>query len=254
MKLKITTYFFTAGVLTVFLLTSIQMAWAQVRSSPNYQLQSDSINFGGGLSSSTNFVQENTFGEAGTGRATSTTYELRAGYQEMQEVYLALTPPTDVLLSPSIAGLTGGTSNGSTTLTVTTDNPAGYRLTYQAQNNPALQSTFDVIDDYDEGIDADFAFAVVPGTARFGFSPSGVDIVTAFKDNTTVCGGSGTLDTALACWVGLSTTPINVAQASGSNHPSGATTTLHFRVGVGSGAGVLTGLYTATTTVTALPL
>jgi hypothetical protein len=48
--------------------------------------------------------------------------------------------------------------------------------------------------------------------------------------------------------------PIEVAQGSGSNHPSGATTTLNFRVGVGSGSGALDGLYTATTTLTALPL
>lgn len=250
---RVSTSFYTAVLLTFLIFASIKLGYAEVRSSTNYQLQSDSINFGGGLSTSTNYVQESTFGEVGTGKVTSTNYNLYGGYQQMQEVYLALTSPGDVTMSPSIAGIIGGTSNGSATVTVTTDNPAGYRLTYQAQNTPAMQSSLYNIDDYDEGADADYAFAVVVNQARFGFSPSGVDIVTAFKDNGALC-GLGTLDTALACWAGLSTTPIDVAQGAGSNHPSGATTTLNFRVGVGSGAGVLTGLYTATTTLTALPL
>lgn len=253
MMKRVSTSFYTAILLTLLIFASMQLGFAEVRSSTNYQLQSDSINFGGGLSTSTNYTQESTFGEVGTGKATSTTYNLYGGYQQMQEVYLALSVPSDVTMTPNLAGITGGTSNGSTTVTVTTDSPAGYRLTYQAQNNPAMQSPLSNIDDYDEGADADFAFAVLANEARFGFSPSGVDIVAAFKDNTTLC-GLGALDTALACWAGLSTTPIDVAQGAGSNHPSGATTTLNFRVGVGSGAGVLDGLYTATTTLTALPL
>jgi hypothetical protein len=254
MKQRVLTSFYIALPLSLLVLFSINLGFAQVASSTNYQLQSDSINFGGGLSTSTNYTQESTFGEIGTGRASSTNYQLRAGYQQMQEIYLALTPPADVTMSPNLGGLTGGTSNGSTTLTVTTDNPAGYRLTYEAENVPAMQSLFGTIADYDEGADADFSFAVVANEARFGFTPAGTDITTAFKDNGALCGGAGTLDTSLACWVGLSTTAIDIAQASGSNHPDGATTTIHFRVGVGSGAGTLSGLYTATTTVTALPL
>ena len=253
MKKLVSTSVYTAILLTLLIFASMQLSFAEVRSSTNYKLQSDSINFGGGLSTSTNYTQESTFGEVGTGKATSTTYNLYGGYQQMQEVYLALSVPSDVTMTPNLAGITGGTSNGSTTVTVTTDSPAGYRLTYQAQNNPAMQSPLYNIADYDEGADADYAFAVVANDARFGFSPSGVDIVTAFKDNGALC-GLGTLDTALACWAGLATSPIDVAQGAGSNHPSGATTTLNFRVGVGSGAGVLNGLYTATTTLTALPL
>ena len=65
---------------------------------------------------------------------------------------------------------------------------------------------------------------------------------------------TGLLNTSLACWDGLTTTPVQFARGGGSNHPDGATTTVHFRVGVGSAAGVVAGVYTATTTVTALPL
>jgi hypothetical protein len=253
MKQSVLTSFYTAILLTGLVIASIQLGFAEVRSSTNYQLQSDSINFGGGLSTSTNYTQESTFGEVGTGKATSTTYNLYGGYQQMQEVYLSMTVPADVTLAPALAGLTGGTSNGSTTVTVTTDSPAGYSLALESQTDPAMQSGIYTIDDYDEGADADYAFAVTSGDAHLGFSPAGSDIVQFFKDNGSLC-GLGTLDTTLSCWAGLSTIGTTISEGAGSNHPNGATTTINFRVGIGSGAGVVTGLYTATTTLTALPL
>lgn len=243
-----------SAILTVIALLCMQLGFAQVATSTNYQLQSDSINFGGGFSTSTNYQQESTFGELGTGTGTSTNYQLRAGYQQMQEVYLSMTAPDDVTLSPTLGGISGGTSNGSTTITVTTDSPAGYSLSIAALNNPAMQSGPYSIPDYDEGVDADFSFLVTSGQASFGFSPSSIDVVQAFKDNSSLCGGAGTIDTPLACWAGLSTTEIPISVGAGANHPNGATTTLNFRVGVGTNAGVLEGLYTATTTLTALPL
>lgn len=242
-----------ATLFTVAGLNLLQFGYAQVATSTNFQLQSDSINFGGGLSTSTNYRQESTFGEVGTGVGTSSNYQLKAGYQQMQEIYLSMTDPTDVTLTPTLAGLTGGTSNGSTTVTVTTDNPAGYKLTIEAANNPAMQKGSDTIADYNQGIDNDYSFSVPTSDARLGFSPSSIDVVTAFRDNGSLC-GVGSLDTALACWAGLSTTPIIVAQGMDANHPNGATTTLNFRVGIGSNATVVSGLYTATTTLTALPL
>lgn len=208
---------------------------------------------GGGLSTSTNYRQESTFGEVGTGTSSSVTYSLRAGYQQMQEVYIALSTPSDVILSPSLAGLTGGTSNGSTTVTVTTDSPSGYSLILESQNDPAMRSGAYTIADYDEGVDADYSFAVTGGIAHLGFSPSGSDITQFFKDNGSLC-GLGALDTNLACWAGLATVGTTISEGVGSNHPNGATTTINFRVGIGSGANVVTGLYTATTTLTALPL
>lgn len=245
--------FFVSAVLTVVVLSSLQLGFAQVATSTNYQLQSDSINFGGGLSTSTNYQQESTFGELGTGQSSSTNYMLRAGYQQMQEVYLSITTPTDIMMSPNLNGITGGTSNGSTTVTVTTDSPAGYSLSIEGLNSPAMQNGAATIADYNHGADADFSFLVSSGAASFGFSPSSVDVVQEFKDNTALC-GVGSADTPLACWAGLSTSPTIISQSVGSNHPDGATTTLNFRVGVGAGAGALAGLYTATTTLTALPL
>lgn len=246
--------FLPAVVLTALVLFSMGVVDAQVRSSSNYQLQSDSINVGGGLSTSTSYAQESTVGEVATGLSTSTTYELRAGYQQMQEVFLSLAVSGDVTMSPDLPGVTGGTANGSTTFTVITDSPSGYQLTVEAENEPAMQSGAFTIADYDDGGTADYSFLTAGGDAHLGFTPEGVDIVQAFlNDGATTC-GLGSLDDSLACWSGLATTTTVIAQGAGSNHPSGATTTVHFRVGIGSGAGVAPGVYTATTTVTALPL
>jgi len=240
-------------VCTCFVLLTLNFSIAQVRSSSNYQLQSDSINIGGGYSSSTNYQQESTVGEVGTGFSTSTTYNLYAGYQQMQEFYLSLSDAADVEMSPDLPGLTGGTSNGSTTVTVTTDSPAGYSLTIVSENDPAMQSLVGSIDDYDDGGTADFSFTTSATQAHFGFSPSGVDIVQYFLDDGGLCGVSSG-DTTLACWSGLSTTPIEIARGAGSNHPNGATTTVNFRVGIGGNGSVNSGVYTATTTLTVLPL
>jgi hypothetical protein len=243
-----------AIILTILVLSTVVIGYAQVRTSPSYQLQSDSINIGGGLSSSTSYVQESTIGEIATGRATSSSYSLFAGYQQMQAVFLSLAVTGNVAMSPDLPGLTGGTSNGSTTFTVTTDSPSGYQITIAAENTPAMQSANgNFISDYNAGANADFSFITGGSEAHLGFSPEGSDVVQDFLDNGAACGiGSG--NASLACWEGLSTSDTVLASAPGSNHPSGATTTLHFRVGIGSGAGVPTGVYTATTTVTALPL
>ena len=241
-------------VLTLLCIALLSVSFAQVRTSPSYQLQSDSINFGGGLSTSSNYSLESTAGEIATGESDSSSYSLRAGYQQMQEVFLSITEALDVTLLPALGGLTGGTSNGSTSVVVLTDSPSGYELTIAAESSPAMQNDSYTIADYVSTVDpvADFAFTTGTSDAHFGFSPEGSDVVAAFLDNTSAC-GVGSTDTPLSCWQGLSTTDIVVARG-GANQPSGATTTLNFRVGIGSAAGVISGTYIATTTLTAVPL
>lgn len=239
---------------TVVLICMLNVVQAQVRSSTNYQLQSDSINAGGGFSSSASYSQESTVGEIATGESNSTNYALKAGYQQMQEVYISLSSTGDVTMSPDLPGLTGGTSNGSSTFAVVTDSPSGYQLTIESENDPAMQSGPNSIADYSAGAIPDFTFAIASMDSHFGFTPEGVDIVQAWLDNGSVCDSAGGADTALACWEGLSTTPQVIAEGTGSNHPVGATTTVNFRVGLGGNSGVIAGVYTATSTVTALPL
>ncbi len=241
-------------VLTVLVLALLNIASAQVRSSTNYQLQSDSINVGGGFSSSTSYIQESTVGETATGLSASASYSLRAGYQQMQEVFLSLASTGNVVMSPNISGLTGGLSNGQSTFTVTTDSPAGYQLLVAAEGDPAMQSGANSIADYDPGATPSFFFTYGAADAFFGFSPEGVDIVQLFMDDGGGNCNVSAIDTANACWDGLANTSQLIAEGSGANHPNGATTTVKFRTGVGGAAGVVAGVYVATTTVTALPL
>lgn len=244
-----------ATACTIFIVLSFNITSAQIRSSSNYQLQSDSINIGGGLSSSTNFRQESTVGEVATGQSTSTNYALKAGYQQLQEVYISISAPDDVTMSPDLPGLTGGESNGSTTVIVTTDSPAGYDLTIQSEKDPAMQSPTDTIANYPAGATPDYTFTTPAGQAYFGFSVVSADVVANFKDNgVNTCGGASVQNNLDVCWRSLSTSAISVAQAASPNHPLGTETAVYFKVGVGSGAGVAPGVYTATTTMTALAL
>ena len=240
--------------LTVILLASLMIATAEVRTSTNYQLQSDSVNFGGGLSDSASYSLESTAGEIATGQSDSASYSLRAGYQQMQEVSISVTAAADVVMSPEIGGITGGTANGSTSVLVLTDSPSGYQLSIQAESAPAMRKDSDTIADYVPvaSPNPDISFSTSSTQAHFGFSPEGEDIVDRFRDDGFFCNVVGN-NTPLVCWDGIGVSQKIIAQGS-ANQPSGATTTIHFRVSVGGGIVVPEGDYIATTTLTAIPL
>lgn len=240
-------------LLTPILFVGLYVTFAQTTQSTSYRVISSSVNFGGGRSTSTTQSLESTGGEIATGVSQSTNYTLKAGYQQMQEVFIALTGGNSLTLSPPISGITGGTSNGSTTVTVTTDSPSGYSLTIVSSQSPTMQSGLNTIADYvPQGASADYTFLTGSTDAHFGFSPSGVDIVSRYKNNGSSC-GSGSTITAKACWDGVSTTTRVIASSAVANNPSGATTTVFYRVGVGTSVALAPGFYIATTTLTALP-
>ncbi len=241
-------------LVTVLIISLLSVAKAQVRTSSNYQMQSDSVNFAGGLSTSTNYDLESTAGEIATGIGTSPTYFLRAGYQQMQEVFLSMTAVSPVVMVSDIGGLTGGESNGTTSVSVLTDSPSGYQMTISAENSPAMQKGVDVIADYVPiaSPDLDMSFSVLASDAHFGFSVQGNDASLKWLNDTSDC-GSGTNSTSLVCWDGLATSEKMIATGP-ANQPAGATTTLHFKVGIGSTATVVAGDYYATTTLTAIPI
>jgi hypothetical protein len=243
-------------VSTLLVLVVLGVTEAQVMQSASYQIQSDSLNIGGGNSTSTNYILESTAGEVATGPSDSETYSVNAGFQQMNSLYIALSGATNVVMDDTISGVTGGAANGSTTVTVITDSPGGYALTISSENDPAMQKGGDTIADYDPvGSDPGFDFTYDSGEAWFGFSPEGVDITSQFKDDGgSTCGGGGSLDTHLKCWEGLSTGGQTIAQGISSNHPTGATTTVYFQVGIGDGVNQAPGFYVATTTITALAL
>lgn len=241
-----------SAVLTIIILASLMIVAAEVRTSSNYQLQSDSVNFGGGLTESTSYRLESTAGEVATGRSDSPSYSLRSGYQQMQEVSVSMTVASGVVMAPAIGGITGGTANGSTSVSVLTDSPAGYQLSIKAESSPAMRKDSDTIADYlpTASPNPDINFLTNSTQAHFGFSPEGDDIVNRFRDDGLFCNLVGD-NTPLFCWDGLSVSEKIIAQGS-SNQPSGATTTIHFRVVVGDGVVIPEGEYVATTTLTAI--
>ena len=175
----------SALVLTPLVFWYIGIAGAQVMESANYGIQSDSINFGGGLSDSAGFSLESSAGEIATGESASASYVLRAGYQQMQQVFMSLTGLAAVTLSPTIPGVSGGVANGSTTATVVTDSPSGYSLTIESESAPAMVSGVNSLADYNTNTNPDYEFAIGINDAHFGFSPFGDDIIDRFKNNGT---------------------------------------------------------------------
>jgi len=241
-------------VLFALLIIHAHDAYGQVMSSSNYHVESDSLNFGGVRSASGSYTMEDTLGEVATGVSSSTNYKMNAGYQQMQEVYVAVTSAANVTMSPALGGVTGGTSNGATSFTVTTDDLAGYTATIVASTSPALVSGANSFADYvPGGANPDFAFSNAATNSSFAFTPESTDIAARFKDNGSVC-GTGSGDTANACWDGLSTSPKTILNRTSANQPSGTLVTLNFRAASGSAHIQPDGVYTATSTVTVIPL
>lgn len=232
----------------------LSVSFAEIMSSGSYKIQSDSVNFAGNRSTSTTYSMEDTVGEIATGDSESTLFKIKAGYQQMQETYLAMTAAGDVSMSPSIGGISGGTSNGSTNFTVTTDNAAGYSVTIKASSTPALQSPLDSFTDYSAtAASPDFNFSVPATASNFAFTPEGTDIAGTFKDNGGAC-AVGSSDTADKCWAGLSTSQQTIVTRTSSNQPGGTLTTIKFKAESGSSHVQVNGTYTATTTITAFSL
>jgi hypothetical protein len=240
--------------LAVLILSCAGFLYADEMSSQNYSITSDSVNAGGIFSTSTNYNLEDTAGDIATGISSSTNFLLYAGYQKQQMSDISLTPGSDVIMSPSIAGITGGTANGSSTFTVISDNDPGYMVTIKASSSPALTTGVESFADYTpSGAMPDFTFSVAAGTSEFGFSPEGSDIDSRFLDNGAAC-GTGTSDATLSCWDALSTSDQTIVRRMSATASTGSQTILNFRAAVGSGKIQPEGVYVSTTTITILPL
>jgi len=232
---------------------------AYVMSSPNYRIRSDSINIGGTRQTSASYRMEDTIGEIASDESASASYRLKAGYQQMQEVYISISAPADVTMNPAIAGVTGGTGDGQASWTVITDNPAGYTLAIKASISPALECSsggcsvgIDSFADYTPttvGV-PDYDWLIAPADSEFGFTPEGVHIVQKYRDDGNAC-NTGINDTINACWYNFSTSDENIASSSSSNHPSGTSTTVKFKAQSGSSHLQVAGIYSATITATA---
>ncbi|MCX6712851.1 MAG: hypothetical protein NTY66_01435 [Candidatus Vogelbacteria bacterium] len=222
-----------------------------------YKIDSDSINSGGiDYSFSGDYSLADTVGEIAIGDSTSTNYEIGAGYRQMDDSSVSIgVSLQNIILAPELGGLTGGTSTGATQITVTTDSPAGYLITLQAEDSPAMQSDYDTIADYSpQSSDPDYELNLVAGQSFLAFTPEGSDIVDRFRDGGGICGVIGGSDSANRCWDGMAVTSKTIVNRTSRTEPDGATTTLRFSVGVGVNRVQVAGTYLATSTITALAL
>ena len=164
-------------------------------------------------------------------------------------------PANDVTLSPTIAGLTGGTADGETSVRVSTNNPAGYTLDIKFAGATAMNynSGSSVIPNFG-AVQYDMnAGTVGANSAAFAFTASSTDVVTALQSSGTSCGsGSATID---QCWTlpVTATTDYTLVNSSNVTASNGQLTELAFRVVVTANPSptLPIGLYTATATLTA---
>lgn len=181
-------------------------------------------------------------------------YLMNAGYREMDENYIAISSPSDIVMSPAIGGISGGIGNGTATWTVTTDNSAGYQVSIKSSAAPALQSGSYVFADYTPAVvGADFSWLIDSSDSEFGYTVEGADAVNKFLDNGSAC-GTGSGNTEDRCWVGLSTADESIINSSSPNHPLGSDAIIKFQAESGSGHLQEEGTYTATIVVTAVAL
>jgi hypothetical protein len=169
------------------------------------------------------------------------------------------TTAADVAMTPSLGGLTGGTSNGTTTVVVLTNDTAGYTMTVKASSSPAMQGdvTTDSIADYTPATAGipDYAYSV-PSGEEFGYTvlaSTTSDLAQKFLDNGSNTCNTGSSDTsgAASCWYGLSTTATSTIVRTSATAASGSTSSLVFKLTVNAGSSVEEDTYTATTTLTA---
>ncbi len=175
---------------------------------------------------------------------------------------------TAVTMLGTLNGLTGGTSYGTTTARVTTNNAGGYNMTIQFSSTTAMirnGSNLSEIQNYQYSTSTagyPSGYDISTANAQFGFSVNAsntADISDVFTHSGGLCGtannGSFTVNN---CWRGGSETDETNATEllyTGAPTPaSGSTSTIQFRITIPNSPNpaVPDGTYTATATLTAL--
>ena len=170
-------------------------------------------------------------------------------------------PPSNVVMSPTLGGITGGTSNGMTSFAVDSSNLTGYNMTIAASSSvgmignasssnsiPAYVSTVPGIPDY--------TFTTPVHSARFGYTVNATtssDVVPLFRNSGSACNQSGGASNGTNCWLAATTTAVQIINRTTPTPTTGATSTLIFQVQITSNPTppIPNDTYVATTTLTA---
>jgi len=169
--------------------------------------------------------------------------------------------PTDVTMDSTIASITGGTSNGTSTFTVQTNNANGYNVTIAFDQDAAMQLNGgggDIPDYVPAAAETDFAFSTAGTGGRFGYTvatPVAADLDPTFQhDGSNNCGSAGTGGQATngACWNEPATASEVILDSGAATAGDGASSSVLFRVFVPPNPtpAIPAGTYTATATLT----
>lgn len=245
---------FLPVIVIFYLLTGAYSTFAYVMSSDSYRIQSDSINIGGLYQTSTNYRMEDTIGEIATGISTSTSYKLKAGYQQMQEVYISISAPEDVDMG-IIGGLTGGTATSSIAWNVKTDSPAGYNFSVKASTSPVLATSTYSFADYTPTTSTvpDYNWDVGLANSEFGFAPYNTSSqLQKYKNDGNNC-NTGSNITDGKCWYNFSTSSEVVVNKSSRTDTDGEDTKINLQAEINTTNGYQEkGTYEATIIATAI--
>lgn len=183
--------------------------------------------------------------------------------QEVTSEISFKTLANDVVMTPDLAGITGGTAYGTSTVAITTNNPTGYVMSISFATLTAMQgeNLNSDIDNYTPSVGGtpDFTFAVGANDAEFAYSvysdTTPDDASQLFTNDGGAC-NTGTAETLYRCWYGAAdaTSLVQLIDRPNATPGTGATSTILFRVGITSNPSpaIETGFYNATATLTAV--
>lgn len=170
---------------------------------------------------------------------------------------ITISSPADVTMAPSIAGITGGTSTGSATWNVKTNNGTGFNMALKASTDPALAGPAGSFADYSEAVadTPDYTWSIANTDSEFGYTvepATAADATAMFRDNGTDTCGSGANQTADACWMKFKTTDVIGINRTTLTASAGENEVVKFQAQAGTSRFQPQGTYTATITATAL--
>lgn len=115
-------------------------------SSTNYFIYADTVDFGGGVGTSTSYNLQDSLGGYAVGISTSTNFQVRAGYQSAQVGILSLSLDGNSIDLGTLSTV-GTVASGNINATVNTDSSSGYTMSVSSVSGTSLSAVTDGVVD-----------------------------------------------------------------------------------------------------------